>query len=62
MTDKEAIATLKGEKWICCAEKWNEAIEKAVTALEQMQKIQILLDMDNGRRTIKLSELKEVIE
>lgn len=35
MTRKEAIKTLKGEAWICCAEKWNEALEMAIKALEQ---------------------------
>lgn len=32
MTNKEAAETLKGEKWIGCAEKWNEAFKMAITA------------------------------
>lgn len=35
MTKEEAIKTLKGEAWVCCAEKWNEALEIAIEALEQ---------------------------
>lgn len=35
MTKEEAIKTLKGEAWICCAEKWNEALDMAIKSLEQ---------------------------
>lgn len=35
MTREEAIKTLKGEAWICCAEKWNEALDMAIKSLEQ---------------------------
>ena len=35
MTREEAIKTLKGEAWLCCAEKWNEALNMAIKALEQ---------------------------
>lgn len=35
MTREEAIKTLKGEAWICCAEKWNEALDMAVSALSE---------------------------
>ena len=35
MTSEEAIKTLKGEAWLCCAEKWNEALNMAIKALEQ---------------------------
>lgn len=35
MTREEAIKTLKGEAWISCAEKWNEALDMAIEALEQ---------------------------
>lgn len=40
------------------------AIEDAIKDVERMNKIRILLAMDNKQhnRTIKLSELKEVIE
>lgn len=38
MTREEAIKTLKGEAWICCAEKWNEALDMAIKALEQEPK------------------------
>ena len=39
MTREEAIKTLKGEAWTCCAEKWNEALDMAIAALEQEPKI-----------------------
>lgn len=35
MTAEEAIKTLKGEAWICCSEKWNEALGMAFKALKQ---------------------------
>lgn len=35
MTREEAIKTLKGEAWICCQEKWQEALNMAIKALEQ---------------------------
>lgn len=35
MTREEAIKTLKGEAWICCAEKWNETLDMAIKSLEQ---------------------------
>lgn len=35
MTSEEAIKTLKGEAWVCCAEKWNEALDMAIQALKQ---------------------------
>lgn len=35
MTREEAIKTLKGEAWICCSEKWNEALAMAIKELEQ---------------------------
>lgn len=35
MTNEEAIKTLKGEAWISCAEKWNEALDMAIKALDQ---------------------------
>jgi hypothetical protein len=35
MTLDEAIKTLKGEAWLCCAEKWNEALNMAIKALDQ---------------------------
>jgi hypothetical protein len=35
MTREEAVKTLKGEAWICCAEKWNEALDMAIKALER---------------------------
>ena len=34
MTREEAIKTLRDEAWICCAEKWNEALEMAIEALK----------------------------
>lgn len=34
MTEEEAIKTLKGEAWIACQEKWQEAINVAVESLE----------------------------
>ena len=35
MTNEEAIKTLKGEVWINCQEKWFEALDMAIKALEQ---------------------------
>ena len=35
MNRKEAIQTIKGERWICCAEKYREALDMAIEALEQ---------------------------
>jgi len=35
MTREEAIKTLKGEAWLCCAEKWNEALDMAISALSE---------------------------
>ena len=35
MTRDEAIMTLKGEAWINCQEKWLEALDVAIKALEQ---------------------------
>lgn len=35
MTREEAIKTLKGEAWICCSEKWNEALDMAISALSE---------------------------
>ena len=34
MTRAEAIKTLKGEAWICCAEKWDEALKIAINSLK----------------------------
>ena len=34
MKREEATKTLKGEAWICCSMKWNEALEMAIKALE----------------------------
>lgn len=39
MTREEAIKILKGEAWICCAEKWNKALDMAIKSLEQEPKI-----------------------
>ena len=38
MEREEAIKTLKGEAWICCTEKWNEALEIAIKALEHPER------------------------
>lgn len=35
MTREEAIKTLKGEAWVSCQEKWIEALDMAIKALEQ---------------------------
>ena len=35
MTREEASKTLKGEAWICCSEKWNEALDMAISALSE---------------------------
>lgn len=37
MTRKEAVETLKGGAWICCAEKWNEALNMAIKVLEEQE-------------------------
>lgn len=38
MTREEAIKTLRGEAWICCSEKWNEALDMAIKALSSSEK------------------------
>ena len=35
MTREEAVQTIKGERWICCIEKYREALDMAIKALEQ---------------------------
>lgn len=69
MTREEAIRTLKGEAWICCAEKWNEALDMAVSALSENKGeptyyppcIDCNKKMDEIRRTYdKLKELPSV--
>ena len=35
MTREEVIKILKGDAWISCSEKWNEALDIAIKALEQ---------------------------
>lgn len=40
MTREEAIKTLKGEAWICCAEKYNEALNMAIKALDTVDAVE----------------------
>lgn len=45
-SEEEVIKTLKGEAWICCAEKWNEALDMANKALKRDNKIRDILNKD----------------
>ena len=44
MTIGEAIATIKGEKWVCCQEKYIEAINFMENVMRKFQKIQEVMD------------------
>ncbi len=57
MTREEAIKTLKGEAWICCSEKWNEALDMAIKALEQEPVIEPLERLaESAVKTAKVLE------
>lgn len=51
MTGEEAIKTLKGEAWINCQEKWFEALDMAIKALEQ----------EPSGETVSLEAFKQVM-
>lgn len=44
MSIEEAIATIKGEKWIGCQEKHTEAINLMENTMRKYQKIQDLIE------------------
>lgn len=62
MTAEEAIKTLKGEAWVCCSEKWNEALGMAVEALKAKPctdavSRQAVIDIVNNPLNIRLDEI-----
>lgn len=62
MTREEAIKTLKGEAWISCSEKWNEALELAIKALENPER-NVIAVMPCGNcidRQAAIDELKRI--
>lgn len=68
MTREEAIKTLKGEAWICCAEKWNEALDMAIKSLEQesvLDKIKAEIETWHKEGTnwsdIRLMKIEDII-
>lgn len=40
MTFDEALETIKGERWICCEEKYREAMNLITDTMHNYQKIQ----------------------
>jgi antitoxin component of RelBE/YafQ-DinJ toxin-antitoxin module len=62
MTKDEAIKTLNREAWICCGEKWNEALDMGIEALAQTRWIPIeeRLPEENQRVLIWCPEQKNI--
>ena len=50
MTRKEAIETLKGERWMCCQEKYLEALNFAISDMESREQEYHTYTLKSGRR------------
>ena len=66
MSIDEAIATIKGERWVCCQEKYIEAITLMENVMRKYEKIeQILKDMSikvlEQEPSRNMEEIEEVI-
>ncbi len=68
MTIEDAIATIKGEKWICCQEKYIEAINLMENTMHKYQKIEEIVsnnELEWGSacaRDKALLKVKKVVE
>lgn len=65
MTFYEAIETIKGNKWIACSEKYQEAMNLIETTISKYQKIQEAMDSrpdDSAKSNSKaLSEIEVIM-
>jgi len=55
MTFYEAIETIKGNKWIACSEKYQEAMTLIETTINKYQKIKELVDIDIDKENFEIS-------
>lgn len=72
MTQKdidEAIATIKDEKWICCQEKYIEALNLMENIMHKFQKIEEIVTkwqnepkMKFGTSYYNMTKITEVVE
>lgn len=63
MTIDEAIATIKDEKWICCQEKYIEALNLMENIMRKYQKIQEIVEERNSKPPLTtLNRILKVVE
>ena len=63
MTIDEAIATIKDEKWICCQEKYIEALNLMENIMRKYQKIQEIVEERNSKPPLTtLNRIIKVVE